>query len=179
MRSRLPLAIAIAAASETFNPFRSRESLPYVAIDASLRLENRRLVANHLSAKGPTLRMVATGSVELGSPHPVEAVVGLFFFRGIDVVLGKVPILNTLLLGSDESLIPAYFSIEGPWKEPNADLIPVKSLLAGPASFVVEGVPGFVRGGMERLGQLFSLKPSESPAPRDNAGETATPGSAL
>ena len=118
-----------------------------------------------------TLRMVATGAVELEQPFPLEAVVGLFFFRGIDKVIGGVPILNTLLLGSDENLVPAYFSLEGPWGDPKARLIPMKSFLAGPASIVVEGVPTFVRGGLDRLGRLFSLRPSarEEPAAPDPA----------
>ena len=157
---RVPWAFAIAAVSETFNPFRSRDSLPYDAIDGNFRFQRGALHANSFAITGPTLRLVATGSVALQKPHTMEVVAGLFLFRGIDKVIGSVPILSTLLLGSDENLVPAYFSLEGPWEDPRARLIPIKTFFAGPASIVVEGLPLFVRGGLDRLGRLFSLRPS-------------------
>ncbi len=163
---RVPWALAIAAVSETFNPFRSRDSLPYQAIDGEFRFEAGRVQAKSFAITGPTVRMVATGGVELAPPYTMEVVAGLFFFRGLDKVLGGVPILSTLLLGSDENLVSAYFSLEGPWNDPDADLIPIKTFLAGPASIVAEGVPNFVFGGLSRLARLFSIKPAKRDEPK-------------
>jgi hypothetical protein len=161
-RHRVPWALAIAAASETFNPFGSRETLPYDAIDAELRLARGRLDIQSFALKGPTLRLVATGSVEtLGPGVPIEVVMGVFLFRGVDVALGKIPILGSLFLGSDESLVPAYFSLTGPYADPRARLVPIKTLVGGPAGIVVEGVPNFVMSGLQRLGQLFALQPEK------------------
>jgi hypothetical protein len=53
----------------------------------------------------------------------------------------------------------AYFAITGPWKEPKAQLIPVKSFAEGPAHFMLEG-PEFIWNGLKRLESL--LNPSRS-----------------
>jgi hypothetical protein len=101
---------------------------------------------------------LASGEVDLaGPPYATEAVVALFLFRNLDTVIGKLPILNRVLLGEDENLINAYFALSGPFMEPRARLIPVKSLAAGPASFVLEGLPAFVRGGLRRLLSMLSV----------------------
>ncbi len=167
VHSRVPWALAIAAVSETLNPFRSRESLPYHAIDGEFRFDAGTVQAKSFAISGPTLRMVATGGVELAPPYTMEIVAGLFLFRGIDKVIGTLPILSTLLLGSDENLVSAYFSLEGPWSDPDADLIPIKTFLSGPASIVAEGVPNFVFGGLSRLGRLFSIRPKAGAEPED------------
>ncbi len=156
IRQRVPWALAIAAASETLNPFRSRETIPYDAISAEFELVEGHLEAKALSITGPTIRLVATGSLYYeADPSQLEAVVGLFFFRGLDRLIDRVPILNTLLLGEDDNFVAAYFSVEGPWNEPKADLIPVKSFLDGPGSLVAQGVPSFVKGGLAQLGRVF------------------------
>ncbi len=159
IRRRLPLAFAIAAASDTFNPFRSRDILEYGGIDGLFHLEDSLLSTESVSLKGSSVRLVATGSVDVVDPdHRVEAVAGLFFFRGLDVVIGALPLLNTFLLGSDDNLVSAYFSVTGPWLDPDASLITSKSIAKGPASFMIEGVPSFVRAGLSTLQRLFVFK---------------------
>src|SRR5690606_14324469 len=174
IRRRMPLLLAIAAASDTLNPFRSRETLPYEAIEGRVQLDHGTLRTEDLPLTGPAVRMVATGSVDAVShPHPVEAVVGLFFFRTIDAVISRVPIVNRLILGRDDNLVAAYFAVSGPWSEARADVIPVRSILS-PASIVTEGVPGFVRSGLATLERLLG---GQAPAPPDPAaeGEAAEP----
>lgn len=169
INQRMPWALAIAAVSETLNPFRSHKTLPYDAIDTNFVLEGGRLDARSIAITGPTLRLVATGSLHFETPNRLEAVVGLFFFRGIDKVLGSVPILSTLLLGSDENLVSAYFSLEGRWNKPRAKLVPVKTLLDGPGNIVVKGVPTFVRGGLTRLRRVFSTRSSKRRKAREES----------
>ncbi len=163
IRQRMPMIMAIAAVSDTFNPFQSRETLEYGGIDAELTFDGGVLRSDSAALEGPALRMVATGSIHLlEKPLQVEAVVGLFFFRTLDRVLSALPLLNTFLLGSDENLVGAYFAIQGPWGDPEAKLIPTKSLATGPASFVLEGVPNFVKSGLGQLARLFSPRASPS-----------------
>lgn len=152
VRRRLPAVIAIATAGEAVNPFQARETLPYEALDAELRLAGGRLEADSLTLDGPALRMVATGRVDVVEPpHEMEAVVGIFFFPILDTMIGKVPVLNRLLLGPDQNLVSGYFALTGPWESPQANLIASKSLATGPASLLLEGVPSFVRGGLDRI----------------------------
>ena len=70
-------------------------------------------------------------------------------------MISRLPLLNRVLLGEDENLINAYFALSGPLGEPEARLIPVKTLSAGPASFMLEGFPAFVRGGLSRLRSML------------------------
>ena len=156
IRQRMNLLLALAAASDTFNPFRSREVLPYEEIDGELLLDRGTVRAEALSLVGPAARLVATGDVDVvDAPNEVNAVVGVFFFKTLDTVIGAVPLVNRILLGDDENLMAAYFAVSGPWKEPSARILPATLLTSGPVGIVTEGLPGFVRSGIGSLRRLL------------------------
>jgi hypothetical protein len=183
IHERMNLLFAIAQVSDTLNPFRSRETIPYERIDAPLAIDAGFASTEAFSLHGPALRMVGTGRVDLvGEQHLVESVIGIFYFKTLDRVIGAFPILNRMLLGPDDNLISTYFAVEGPWANPNARLIPTKSIASGPASFVLEGLPAFVRGGLSVLERALTpaegdAAPPPSPAPPANPGSApgATP----
>jgi hypothetical protein len=171
LRRDLPPLLAIAVASETVNPVADREEIPYDGIDASLTLEGGMLRSESLSLRGPWLRAIASGEVNvIHAPHATESVVALFFFRNLDNLISKVPLLNRVLLGEDKNLINAYFALSGPFGEPQARLIPVKTLSSGPASFMLEGFPAFVRGGLSRLRSVLPGGGGEAPVPEERLG---------
>ena len=120
-----------------------------------LDVQGGRAYSRSVRLDGPAVRLIASGELGLVSPYPVEAVVGVLFFRRLDSVIRRVPYLSRMLLGSDENLVNAYFALEGPWSAPEARLVPIKSLAAGPASFILEGFPSFVRGGLSRLRSIL------------------------
>jgi len=175
---RLNLMLAIAAASDTLNPFRSRDTIPYDEIDGKVRFDHGTLRTESLSLTGSAVRMVATGSVDvLHPPHELQVVVGLFFFKTLDTVISYVPLVNRLILGNDDNLVAAYFALTGPWASPMARVIPVKSILS-PASIVTEGLPGFVRSGFSTLQRLLGVQGSETPpepSPPPPAGPSPPP----
>jgi hypothetical protein len=165
---KLPLFVAIAVASDRFDPFRAGEKLPYTAIDFTGRLEDGQLHSEFLSLDSTSLGVVASGRVGALAPYEVEAVVGLFFFPTLDSLINRVPVLNRVILGHDENLVGAYFAMTGPWKEQKAQLIPVKSFAEAPAHFMLEG-PSFVWSGLRRLESL--LNPSSGvPAAQEEGG---------
>jgi len=169
INKRMNVLFAIAQATDTLNPFRSRETIPYDTVDAPLTLRNGVAHTDAFSLQGDALRMVGTGQVDLvHAPYPVEAVIGIFYFKTLDRVIGMFPILNRMLLGPDSNLISTYFAVSGPWADPQGTLIPTKSLASGPASFVLEGLPSFVRGGLSTLARVLTGEeaPPESPPPR-------------
>ena len=168
VQRKIPIMLAIALASDRFNPFGSREELPYDAIDAVARVEQGQLVFDSLQLHAETLRMGATGQGGAVEPYALEGVVGLFFFPGLDSLIDKVPILNRVILGRNGNLVGAYFTITGRWGEPEASLIPIQSIATGPAGFLTEGLPGFVLGGIKRIQSV--LLPSEGAAVRTEAG---------
>ena len=71
----------------------------------------------------------------------------------------------------------AYFDLSGPWADPNATLVPLRSLATGPASLVFEGLPFLVRKSLQAIGAIdgdvgraparpFSAEPP--PPPKDS-----------
>jgi hypothetical protein len=163
---RIPIMVAIALASDQFNPFADREELPYQAIDAVARVKKGKLVFDNVQLHAPTLRMGATGKGFVIEPYALEGVVGLFFFPGLDSLIDRVPILNRVILGRNNNLVGAYFQLTGQWGAPEASLIPIQTIATGPTGFLTEGIPGFVLGGIRRI-QSVILPSEEPPAPSD------------
>src|SRR4030095_2523288 len=83
IHSKIPLMVAIALASDRFNPFGNREELPYQAIDAVARVKKGKLVFDNVQLHAETLRMGATGKGGVIEPCALQGVVGLFFFPGL------------------------------------------------------------------------------------------------
>ena len=163
IHQELPVFVAIAVASDRFDPFRYREKIPYTGIDLVGRFEAGQLHSEYLSLDAPSLGTLVSGRVAVVPPNDVEAVLGLFFFPTLDSLINRVPVLNRVILGKDENLMGAYFAMTGHWKKPKAQLIPIKSLTEGPAHFMLEG-PAFVWNGLRRLESLLN-PPSDAPAP--------------
>jgi hypothetical protein len=163
INKRMNVLFSIAQVSDTLNPFRSRETIPYDEITAPLVLADGFARTEAFALEGPALRMVGTGQVDLvNEPHATEAVIGVFFFRTLDRVIGIFPLLNRMLLGPDDNLVSTYFAVSGPWADPKASLIPTKSIASGPASFVLEGLPAFVRGGLSTIERVLTRAPDTS-----------------
>ena len=166
---KIPLMVAIALASDRFNPFSDREELPYTAIDAVARVKKGKLVFDNVQLHSDTLRMGATGKGGVIEPYALQGVVGLFFFPGLDSLIDKVPILNRVILGHNGNFVGAYFSITGQWGAPEASLIPIQTFATGPAGFLTEGIPGFVIGGIKRIQSVILPSEEPAPAPSDKA----------
>ena len=127
---------------------------------------------------GPDLRVFASGEIDLlDAPHEIEAEVGLFLFRQIDSVVEKIPILNLLLMGTSESLVAAYFELTGPWDDPQAKLIPLRSMASSPASLVLQSIPMIMVRGIQAIGALLAPNETTKPVPVEDAPSAATSGS--
>ena len=166
--------------------FRAREALEdfdpggvirYQRFDTVLEFFDGRIHTEAFSLDGPEIGVLASGDVELMSKDKdMDVRLALFLFRKLDRVIGKIPILNQLLLGTDANLVAAYFQLTGPWANPE-----VKPILlpgsAGPASVVLQGVPLFVKRGFKALGSLILPASSEpdAPPPAESAGPSEEP----
>lgn len=176
IRKRMNLLLALAAASDTFNLFRSRDVLPYEAIDGELVLDRGSVRAESLSLVGPAARLVATGDVNVvDAPNEVNAVVGVFFFKTLDAVIGFVPLVNRIVLGKDDNLMAAYFALSGPWKDPSARILPSALLTTGPVGIVTQGLPDFVRSGVGTLRRLLGGTPDGDDGPSEPAPDRTGP----
>jgi hypothetical protein len=175
LRRRAPPVVAIARASDALDEFDPSELVPYQRVETVLEFDDGRMHTQAFSLDGPAVGVVATGSIDLASADKeIDARVAILLFRKLDRVLGKIPILNRLLLGTDANLVATYFQISGAWKEPV-----VKPILlpgsAGPASVVLQGVPLFVMRGIHALGSM--IRPDSSapavPVPIEPPGPPA------
>lgn len=154
----LPMLLAIAKASTTFNPFGSASGLRFDRIDTELRIEDGRIATKEsITLESPDLRLAISGSLDLRErPHRLEAVVGCFFFKPLDQVLGLMPFVSRILLGPDRSLFGTYFELTGPWEDPKAGLIPLRTLAFGPTSFLLQDVPAFVERGIDGIQSVLT-----------------------
>jgi len=178
IRRVLPAVVAIALASRSFNPFTGREQIRFDSADTVIEFGDGSMQTTAFSIDGPDLRVFASGKLSLASPtHELDAHVVLFLFRQIDNLIGKIPVLNLLLLGTNENLLAAYYDLTGPWSNPDAELVPLRSLATGPATLVLEGLPFLVRKSLQAIGALdgdlgsaparpFSAEPP--PPPKDS-----------
>ena len=152
LHRELPLMLALTLASNRWNPFGSHDQVAYDAIDLIGRIETGRLRSDVLTVEAPTFRMGASLELGVENPHELRGVLGIFFFPTLDRVIDQLPLVNRLLLGTNRNLVGAYFTVEGEMTDPRVGIIPVKSITAvGPASFVLEDLPGFVWGGIQRI----------------------------
>jgi hypothetical protein len=163
LRQRFRLLLAIAMASETLNPFRERGTIRYRTMAADGRFAGGGFVVDSFTIDGPALRVAANGAISATGDHQTELVIGMFFFRTLDSVLSRVPVLNRVLLGKEGNLVGAYAAVTGPWDSLQAKIIPTKTLMKGPVSFVFEGLPAFVRGSLRRVQTMLPAGPAEEP----------------
>jgi len=178
VRRKLPPVVAVALASRSFNPFSSRDLVRFDTVETRLTFEDGAMRTEQFRLDGPDLRVLASGQVQLArAPHELDAEVALFLFRQVDRAFDKIPVLNVLVLGTDQHLATAYFELEGPWDAPRADLVPLRSLGPGPAGLVLESVPNLVRKGLRALGSVFDG--DEDGAGTGNGADAPEPGAAL
>jgi hypothetical protein len=146
LQMRIPLVVAVAQATEGFNPLAEREEVHYELATARLELEHSRVSTEHFSLEGP-MRVFANGEIDLsGDDGTIDAIVGVFLFRQAASTFGTIPILGALI--SDKGLLGAYFSVKGELAEPTVKALPLTSL--------AEAVPDVIKAPVKMLG--FVLK---------------------
>ena len=178
IRKKAPPVAAISRASKALEDFDPSEVLEYQNFEAKLEFDRGTLSTEAFSLNGPELGVLASGKIELMSKGKViDGKVALFLFPKLDRVIGKIPILSRLLLGTDANLVAAYFQVKGPWANPE-----VKPILlpgsAGSTSVVLQSVPLFVKRGFKALGSLVLPEPAEPDVPPPAASASPPDGSA-
>lgn len=167
IRRAIPAVLAVALASAAFNPFARRESIRYERGETLLEFKDGRMSTEGFLLDGPDVRVFAAGELDLlRPPHTVDAQVALFLFRQIDKILSKIPIVNILLLGTDDNLVGAHFHLEGAWDNPRATAVPLRALASGPASIIEQGpaslvlqsIPMFMLRGVQAIESMLGLR---------------------
>jgi hypothetical protein len=178
IEASVPALLALALATDTLNAFGGHDQIRYDTVKTDLHFSEGRVSTEAFDIDGPDLRMFVSGELDLlREPHLIEAELALFLFRHIDQALVNIPIVNALLLGGNDNLMAAYFSLTGPWEDPVARPMALRTLTESPAGDVLTGIPRVVAQGLRALGTILGgggdtrdSKPSPR-APRGNRAE--------
>jgi hypothetical protein len=182
VRRAIPAVVALALASRAYNPFIKRDEVRYERAETTLEFQNGVMSTTGFSLDGPDLRVFASGTLDvLRPPNVVDAQIALFLFRQIDKVIEKIPIVNMLLLGTNDNLIGAHFKLTGPWEDPDVNTVPLSAFARGPASIAEQGptsvvlqtLPMFMMKGVEAIESMLRL--GNPPADETGPDEPATP----
>jgi hypothetical protein len=174
IQQEIPAVVALALASASVNPFAARDLARFERLSSEIEIEAGYLRAGSLTLDGPDVRAFASGGVEIArDPFDLDVDVVLYLFRPVDFVLEKIPLLNVLLLGPNDNLVAAHFTLRGPWAKPDATLVPHRSLTRGPATMVFETMPALVRRGLQAIGSLITDDEPAAPEPGDPGAAAA------
>lgn len=143
----VPLLLRLTRATEGYNPFAKEDEIGYETMEATIDFKRGVLDSQDFQIEGP-LRVYAKARIDT-NPRPVEirAVVGIFLFRAPNQILSNVPILRSLLPGSERGLVGAYFRVDGAIGEPGIDPLPLETFLTA--------VPSAIKTPMKVLQYLF------------------------
>lgn len=142
--------------------------LPYDEINAHFLLQQGVLRTESLSLAGPELRVLAAGEVKLLEPdRPEDILLAFLFLQTVDRMIELVPVLGSWVLGEDENLVTVYVRLQGPWRSPDARLVPPQSVRT--AAGWAERMIG---AGVSQLRRILSL-PAGKPEPADPPEETS------
>ena len=149
----VPLLLRLSRATEGYNPFANEDEVGYETMGATIELQHGRLDSQDFEIEGP-LRVYAKARIDT-NPRPVEirAVVGIFLFRAPNQILSNVPILRSLLPGSERGLVGAYFNVDGAIGAPEIEALPLETFLTA--------VPSAIKTPMKVLQYLFNRDPED------------------
>jgi len=143
------LSRAMAASGEGLRDLARDEPFRFRSMQGELGLSEGLLAVESLVIDSGRARIVASGALRLDrAPHEVEAVIGIFPDNAVDAIVGKVPVIGSILQGPDGQMIGRYLEVTGPWGDPRVEPIPGRSLATG----MIEGLPHFVMSGLRAIG---------------------------
>jgi len=158
------------------------QALPYETMSGQVLLRKGLLQLEDFSILGPQLRALAAGRIDLRTETlESDLLVALLFLQTLDRVIGKVPLVGQMLLGSDGSLVSLGFRVRGAFGNPSVTPATPSSLqnaadwTGGWLRRVGEMIPGLRSGetteetpGAPEIKQLEPLSPRDS---SDSSGE--------
>ena len=154
IKTDVPLAFRLAKATEGYNPFAGEDELRYETLDLTIDVEEGVLSTEDFQIEGP-LRVYASVVIDtVAAPAQIRAVVGIFLFRTTREIIGNLPLVRSLLPGSEHGMVGAYFQVDGHVAAPDVEALELRTLLSG--------VPNVIKAPFKILRQLFAR--SENPS---------------
>ncbi|MBW2722807.1 MAG: hypothetical protein JRE71_00355 [Deltaproteobacteria bacterium] len=150
IRQSIPLVAALTHAAEGFSAARASDALLYESISSVVRFERGSITTDEIKLDGP-LRVFLSGRFDFAKPQrEIDAEIGIFLFRQVDLLLGSLPLVGSLIPGGKErGLFGAFFEVSGSLEEPVLKAMPMKSLTDGAP------LPDLVKAPFSALRKLF------------------------
>ncbi|MEM9177703.1 MAG: AsmA-like C-terminal region-containing protein, partial [Myxococcota bacterium] len=154
VQTSLPLLFRLAKATEGYNPFANENRLAYETMEGTFAIERGVISVEDFEIEGP-LRVFARADIDTNpKPATIRSVVGIFLFRKPSAFLDNLPIVRSLLPGSERGLFGTYFEVEGALNDPDVDALPVQTLMSG--------VPDVIKAPFKALRYLFDAGDEDS-----------------
>jgi uncharacterized protein YhdP len=101
--------------------------LHFDSIDGSLEIQDGVMHSESILLDSPAMKMNAVGDIDVGQQE-LDMEIAVQPFETVDKVLGKIPILGTVLIGDEGAFVVSYYKLEGPLEDPTLDPVVFQSL---------------------------------------------------
>jgi hypothetical protein len=108
-------------------PDMAKEGMPFTTVSASLSLEKGVLSSDDVLIDSDAMKISMTGKADLVHDK-IDATVGISPLGTVDKLINNIPIAGWVLGGKEQSLLLALFKVDGPVSDPDADMVPVRSV---------------------------------------------------
>ena len=130
-------------------PLEKEESEPYERISADFTLAAGIAETENFIVATPQRKISIVGKFDLGRQE-MDTVLGVAPLPGLDKFLTKIPVVGKIITaGDEESLVKTYYSVKGPFHEPEVSPIPFVSL--------GKKVMGIFQGILQTPQEIFTL----------------------
>ncbi len=106
------------------------EGLPYKTLSGSFTVRDGMISTQDMNLDSASLRMSATGEIDLPNAS-IDGILAMHPLVTIDKIVSNIPLAGYIITGKNESTASIYFGVEGPLKDAEVSLLPVKSVEEG------------------------------------------------
>ncbi len=106
------------------------EGLPYKTLSGGFTVRDGTISTEDMNLDSASLRMSASGEIDLPNSS-INGVLAMHPLVTIDKIVSNIPLAGYIITGRNESTASIYFAVEGPLKDAEVSLLPVKSVEEG------------------------------------------------
>ncbi len=101
--------------------------LPYESIQGNFQIQNGVAKTDSLYLDSPSMRMDLVGDIDLGN-QTVNMEIAVQPLETVDKVIGRIPIVGTILKGDQGAIVVMYYKLTGPFENTKLNQVVFQSL---------------------------------------------------
>ncbi len=138
-------------------PDMDKEGLPISLLESSARITDGIVHFDDFSILSPAINISAVGQID--SLHQtIDSTLGIKPLRTVDIILSRVPLFGWVLMGEEEALITALFTLKGPLNNPKVSAAPASSV-AKTALGIIGRTLGLPFRMLQKTGEFLTTPP--------------------